>query len=376
MTTTETLPKYGPHNRYTLTEEHRAQLKPHADKWTAIALRGTPQTKEDRAMCMKQVPALYQAANLIPPRNIVFAPGPVSGAIASAIAAHAFVLRERGITEDIVQAVIRQSAERAARGDDREIKLEAILTVALQAADIGKPTEPTKDDVSKLVNETIDNLGTWSQMRNGGNQWAGWCCYLSFFDDIAQLGLPVYEKFRPYRDLAIHAGPRYMHTDFCVLSDFPTCEPGRDDRNRSHRSDGPALSWRDGYRHYSIHGVRVDRRVVEQPETLTVEEILTQRNVEVRRVMMDRFGIARLLKEADARVLDTGKDTLGNQTRLLSLSLEDDEALVMTEVINSTPEPDGTVKTYYERVPPTVTTVAEAMCWAFDVPEYKPLAET
>jgi len=50
----------------------------------------------------------------------------------------------------------------------------------------------------------------------------------------------------------------------------------------------------------------------------------------------------------------------------------------MVKVINQTPEPDGTRKVYFLRVPPTIITAKEAVAWTFDQPgeEYNPLEET
>jgi hypothetical protein len=50
----------------------------------------------------------------------------------------------------------------------------------------------------------------------------------------------------------------------------------------------------------------------------------------------------------------------------------------MVELLNSTPEPDGSVKTYHLRVPPTMRTAREAVAWTFDVPaeQYAPLVES
>ena len=47
----------------------------------------------------------------------------------------------------------------------------------------------------------------------------------------------------------------------------------------------------------------------------------------------------------------------------------------MVEVRNSTPEPDGSRKTYFLRVPPTVRTAREAVAWTFGLGavEYRPL---
>ncbi len=57
---------------------------------------------------------------------------------------------------------------------------------------------------------------------------------------------------------------------------------------------------------------------------------------------------------------------------------QEDEPVVMVEVQNSTPEPDGTHKTYFLRVPPTMQTAHEAVAWTFGLggQQYSPSAES
>ncbi len=54
------------------------------------------------------------------------------------------------------------------------------------------------------------------------------------------------------------------------------------------------------------------------------------------------------------------------------------EPLVWVQVINSTPEPDGSFKDYFLRVPPWMTTAREAVAWTFgeDEESYAPDVQT
>ncbi|MGD9682676.1 MAG: DUF6745 domain-containing protein [Candidatus Obscuribacterales bacterium] len=96
-------------------------------------------------------------------------------------------------------------------------------------------------------------------------------------------------------------------------------------------------------------------------------------NVESRRVMIERYGHERYLKDSGAFLIDS--DALG---KLYRKEISGDEPLVMVEVINSTPEPDGTTRTYFLRVPPTIETAREAVAWTFGMEhsEYEPTLET
>ena len=66
--------------KYELTPEHRAQLKPWADKWIANAMSTKPMDDTDREAMRVAVRGLYQAANLTPPpdNRIVFVPSRLS----------------------------------------------------------------------------------------------------------------------------------------------------------------------------------------------------------------------------------------------------------------------------------------------------------
>jgi hypothetical protein len=127
---------------------------------------------------------------------------------------------------------------------------------------------------------------------------------------------------------------------------------------------GVRLRWR---------GVPVTERVAFRPETLTVGEILAERNAELRRVMLERFGFQRFMEEAGAEVIDRDRDA-GGERQLLRLKLEGDEDLVCVSV--SCP---STGRRYLLRVPPTMRTCRQAVAWTAgfsDPKRYNLLVET
>jgi hypothetical protein len=127
---------------------------------------------------------------------------------------------------------------------------------------------------------------------------------------------------------------------------------------------GVRLRWR---------GVPVDERIAFRPETITVAEILGERNAERRRVLLERFGFERFMREAGAVVVDQDRDP-GGERQLLRLKLEGDEDLVCVSV--SCP---STGRRYLLRVPPTMRTCRQAVAWTagFNDPKrYNPLVET
>jgi hypothetical protein len=106
---------------------------------------------------------------------------------------------------------------------------------------------------------------------------------------------------------------------------------------------------------------------------MTAEQIRNTDNIEVRRVMIEQFGHERFVAESGAQIVqedDTGK--------LYRTDVPDDESIVVVEVQNSTPEPDGSTRSYMLRVPPTTRTAREGVAWTFDVPpsDYDLAAQT
>ncbi len=183
-------------------------------------------------------------------------------------------------------------------------------------------------------------------MWNGGNQYSAWASYLSFFRHVAGIDLPQYEQWQHYEAAAEHGGPRIMHEEFCIVSDRPEVLTV-DDENRPHNDHGPFCRWRDGTALYAVHGVYVPWWVIEHPDRLTAARITNERNAEVRRVMLDRYGVARYLLDIKAETLDRS-----DYGTLYRAEFEDDEPLVMVRVTNSTAEPDGSFKDYWLRVDP------------------------
>lgn len=147
----------------------------------------------------------------------------------------------------------------------------------------------------------------------------------------------------------------------------------RDEQGRLHQSTGPVVGYPDGWAVWAWHGVRVPRQVIERPDTITVEQVRTTRNLEARRVLLERYGLDRYLRDADATLVQV--DEYG---RLWRCELPDDEPLTIVEVVNATPEPDGTSATYLLRVPPTMRTAKEAVAWTFEMAEddYHPAMQT
>ena len=125
----------------------------------------------------------------------------------------------------------------------------------------------------------------------------------------------------------------------------------------------------------NIHwqGTAVDERTAFRPEDLKAVEILNVRNVTRRRVLLERFGLDRFVREVGGLVMDRDRDA-GGERQLLSIPLEGDEPVVALRVVCP-----STAHTYVLRVPPHIRSCRRAAAWLAGFEnerDYQPIIET
>lgn len=127
--------------------------------------------------------------------------------------------------------------------------------------------------------------------------------------------------------------------------------------------------------HFYYEGIMVPPKYIQNPKGLTLNEILSHPNTEVRYVGIKIFGYDKLKSHKDVQFIHRDEETNYELYRCRLDSILD---FGLVEVINSSPEMDGTYKKYYLQVPPDMKTCKEAVAWTFrmDAETYKPAVET
>ena len=141
------------------------------------------------------------------------------------------------------------------------------------------------------------------------------------------------------------------------------------DNGLVHNESGPAAVWTDGYAVYAWRNIMIEADLIAKKDAITCASIAAEKNAERRRILIDIYGEARYLIDAGATLIH--KDECGE---LYSLAMQRDEPICMVKVQNSTPEPDGSYKDYFLRVPPHMTQAKQAVAWTFGLKstEYNP----
>jgi hypothetical protein len=131
---------------------------------------------------------------------------------------------------------------------------------------------------------------------------------------------------------------------------------------RLHNDSGPAVRFRDGWSVWAIGGVRVDELPVLYPELQSLQQIRHERNAEVKRVRIERFGWLRYLIEAGAVVVDCRRNDI-EATRETLFRLPNEESPNRPGEVVLVCACPSTGRVYALKVPANIRTCARAQAW-------------
>lgn len=385
-----------------LSDEQNAQMDAHADRWIG---NGLSTGATDRERFRQVIRRCYGHAGLPWHDKVVWVSSPAVLALAVALAerprsaATRPAVSDAALAEPVAEALaaalpgsgapthrpVREQLECALADPVTEAIMRAADVTVIDAVErcvrgvvIHALREAAGTLVAGAVSETLscalspqDAAEFFVRPRYmlglGYGRWFG-PPFTSFFTEAGGLELPPglarlasdYAQaasgawwYCPYRDfLFVCERPREIHLEPTQIVDLR----GRR-LQRLHNLAGPAIAWPDGWGIHAIHGRRVPARIIEHPESLTVRDIEEERNAEVRRVMLERYGLPRYMRDCGAQVVDElplDHPIVGLRgARLLVKVLPGEpEPLVYLEMRNSSPEPDGSFRRYLERIDP------------------------
>lgn len=407
-----------------LTQAQIDRLPYYVKKWTDIGL-STDKTNKEEAE--KYIIESYKLAGLNPPEKIVWCGSPLSQTLVRAI-----ILEDKNLMEkievsipdsfwysitDSVKKSVRESAGQSIRGSilsgigdivGENVWYSVVDSVWNEVRDsIRNSVAPSVwDIVRRIIFDSVSNnvwnsvlfrvvhsiredvlsnvgqnvlipssveqsiLSSFEQTIYGYHD-AYWLAFYDFFREELQLKKQT-NILKGLSGLSKHCGWVLPHEKICWASER-YCLLNRDERGKLHSLTSPAILYPDGWAIYAIHGIRVKEKVVLNPELITIKEIEEENNTEIKRLMIDRFGLDRFFIESGLKKLHEDKFGI-----LYLRELPNDEPIVAVKVKNSTAESDGTFKDYFLRVPPDCKTAEEAVAWTFGFEngKYKPVIET
>ncbi len=311
----------------------------------------------------------YVAAGQKPPKKIIWCSSPACATFAASAPSKRSRFSELSADLQRTFTTILSQSEGVSQGESTsEFLFSNIFRVVDESL-----TDRLYHDGLELLRSNLRNRSSLLEIHRNIESaiaWREWArsqyqvdelAYFDYIREVFHLEEDT-QRLQGLNAIAQNAGWIFPYENICWVTERPTSLL-RDDQGRLHSVNGPAVTYPDGWNVYAIHGVNLPPHVFESPDLITVDEIDSSENAEIRRVMTERYGTARYLRETGAQ--EISKDDYGV---LYQRNIPGQEPLLMVKVINSTPERDGSAKEYFLRVPPTMTTAREAVAWTFGIP--------
>jgi len=342
------------------TPEQESMLSEYRQQWIAHGLSCEP-TDYERAK--KAVCLVYQAAGLDPPKLFLLMDSPIGAALAASILKSQVGDQVGDQVEDQVWAQVRDQVR-------TQVRDQVWDQVGDQVWD--QVRDQVWDQVWAQVRDQVGDqvwAQVWDQVRAQvgdqvramiyGSHDSDWLSFYAYMYDVFHL-----ECVKPLVsliELAQCCGWLALYKNVAILQQRHNILH-RDTQGRLHSENSLAVGYPDGWGVFAWHGVRVPEYVILSPDKITVKDIQTETNAEIRRVKLERYGWERYLLDSHSNVIH--QDEYGV---LYRQGIGGDEPLVMVKVINATPElGSDSRREYFLRVPPTMQTAHQAVAWTFD----------
>ncbi len=262
-----------------LPDRDLADIRNH---WIAVGLSTAP---ADRPRADAGVRLAYRRAGLFEHIRIVWAASPISGALI------AESLVRRANRPRVVASVV-QPLTRAARIATNRVAADVTRQV-LHAV-----TEPVAARVAAAAWKPISDQVARETSRLAiapayGQHDAPW---LATVQALALSGAE-FADIQPFAELAQSCGWWWPFDDVCVVSERHSTL-ATDECGHLHSTDGPAVTYPDGWSIYAWHGAIVDASVVLNPERITLAQIRREGDPDVRDALIDRYGFERYVKDS------------------------------------------------------------------------------
>jgi hypothetical protein len=351
-----------------LSAGQMAALGDYRARWRAIRRSTAP---ADRDTAEQGVRLAYEAAGLEPPARIVWCDSPLA---LSGLAGRMSQGDGGNVRFRLLDRLRRRIASQVEARVHR--KVLAAVDSAVDPADL--LVAAAADAVIRSVPE--QNLSMLGQLRRTGLSFPGvlqalaaprgfsTCAagphdlsWLGAYDYLREvLGLHAEtEPLRGLMQLATSISWLQPHEHTCWLAERPNLMCG-DARDRLHHASGPALRYPDGWSIWAWRGVEVPRWIIEHRDRITLAAIDEQVDVQVRRCMIEIMTPERYVALGGATCV--AEDETGILWRRNWLAAD---AWAAVEVVNATPEPDGTRRHFFLQVPANLRTAREAVAWTY-----------
>lgn len=365
-------PRSLPTENNTLTPEQAVALGHYRARWAAIRRSTAP---ANLSAAEEGVQLAYRAAALQQPVRFVWCESPIALAHLTRRIAPADGIN---VKSALLHRPRRQVASLVRRRLPAQVRTAVASAVnpadALVASANDAITRNAARHAAPLLERIRQSRGLPWGLRTlfglsglrydaAGQHEFAWLGTYEYLREVLGLRLET-EPLLGLLQLAKSLGWMQPHEHTCWLVERPSLLCG-DARGRLHNAQGPALRYPDGCCMWAWKGVEVPSWLIEQPERITLDAIDVEPDVQVRRCMIEIMTPQRYVALGDP--IRIAEDESGILWRKVWRTLD---AWAVVEVVNATPEPDGTRKHFFLQVRAHMRTAREAVAWTYGLSEH------
>ncbi|RCJ18645.1 hypothetical protein A6S26_28070 [Nostoc sp. ATCC 43529] len=210
---------------------------------------------------------------------------------------------------------------------------------------------------STQVNEQSENFYCWIEIQLyecfQSEIYVNLMSGLDFCISVLNIVHPQ-QEWKVFQSLIQECGWLFAYDDICIICDRPL-HLRFDNQNRLHAEGEPAIEYADGFSLYSYHGVTLPEKYGKiHPQQWQPQWLLSEENAELRRVLIQGIGYARICQELQAIELDTWAEYT-----LLKIDADvDEEPIYLLKMVCP-----STGFIHALRVPPNINSAREAIRW-------------
>jgi len=228
------------------------------------------------------------------------------------------------------------------------------------------------NQVENQVENQVRNQ-VWNQVRNqveknkklldfvypyfDGNFMSSYFSYYEYFLQELKIKIDkeVLIKFNIYKETS-KLSLIYPFDDICFVCKKPT-EIHFNENKVLHNDKGASIKYGGDFELYHLNGVLVDKKIVITPsDKITVKQILSEKNVEVRRELLRKVGIDNFIKKSKSKPIEISDD---KQYELFKIKIGTDKYGMYLKMKN--PSLENTY--HFEGVSDECNTIEKALAW-------------
>jgi hypothetical protein len=347
-----------------ISQEQIQKFPEWVEKWTKIGLETERQNPSNLDLAIEEAKYLYKKIGLKEPTVTLKARSPMEATALGCFSVY-FLELFRNLEAEKVSGSQLESLWVHFTSDiqgnystkiDQDVLKKCFWEIAGKVLDLtGTSSEEIR--IPKKMNSKYLKECFQKEHQNyyGGQMWAPFIAYITFFRDEMGWENKTLEDFGHWERMAVNSGWAWWHEDVFTVSEKPILLY-RDAEGRLHNPNGSSIEYRDGFKMSHWHGVQIPNDWTGSKPNLTSEMALKWPNVEQRRCAMEILGWDNILKDLDTKVVDEDEDPMIGT--LLETHIEGNKEKFLRVLC-------GTGRKFCLPVPPEMKTALEANAWTF-----------